>query len=144
MRNAPNVRAERCRVRDGIMASDSNHGNNGAFEVPQKDGPTLRVMVGCGAGWDHVSVSLRNRCPTWDEMCLVKDLFFKDDEWVMQLHPAKTENISFHPYCLHLWRSQSPEERAAIANEMPDMGFGDIPTPTPIPIPPPWMVGPKR
>src|SRR5262245_54586743 len=26
--------------------------------------------------WDHVSVSLSHRCPTWDEMCWVKDLFF--------------------------------------------------------------------
>ena len=28
----------------------------------------------CG-GWEHVSVSLQNRCPTWDEMCRIKDIF---------------------------------------------------------------------
>jgi hypothetical protein len=36
-------------------------------------------------------------------MCWVKDLFFDDDEWVLQFHPPKDKNINIHPYVLHLW-----------------------------------------
>lgn len=56
--------------------------------------------------WDHVSVSLpdNSRCPTWDEMCFIKNLFFRDDETVVQFHPKKSEYINNHPYTLHLWR----------------------------------------
>lgn len=37
-------------------------------------------------------------------MCAVKDMFFKPEETVMQLHPAKSDYINVHPYCLYLWR----------------------------------------
>ena len=46
----------------------------------------------------------QNRCPTWEEMCAIKDMFFNDDEVVMQLHPAKSEYVNIHNYCLHLWK----------------------------------------
>lgn len=59
--------------------------------------------------WEHVSVSYPRRCPTWDEMCKVKDLFFDKDETVVQFHPKKGEYVNLHPYCLHLWRKQGSE-----------------------------------
>lgn len=55
-------------------------------------------------GWEHVSVSLQDRCPTWAEMCVVKDLFWPADDWVLQYHPAKSDYVNTHPYVLHLWR----------------------------------------
>lgn len=64
----------------------------------------LSIIFSCNEGWEHVSVSLPNRCPTWAEMCLVKELFWEDDEAVMQLHPPKADYVNCHPYCLHLWR----------------------------------------
>lgn len=79
----------------------------------------IRVIVSSGAGWDHVSVSLNSRCPTWEEMERVKRMFFKDGECVMQLHPPLADYIDRCKYCLHLWRPQ---------NET-------------IPRPPGWMVG---
>lgn len=54
--------------------------------------------------WEHVSVSTSTRCPTWEEMCLVKKLFWRDDETVVQFHPAESEYVNRHPFCLHLWR----------------------------------------
>ena len=65
---------------------------------------TVCFSDGDETGWDHVSVSKRSRCPTWIEMDAVKRRFFKDDETVMQLHLPVGKNLSFHPYCLHLWR----------------------------------------
>lgn len=115
MKPAPNLLIEHYRIRG------MGEGNNGAFRVPCGF-VTLQVIASDGGGWDHVSVSLPERCPTWDEMCHIKDLFFRADEWVMQLHPPKSENINNHAYCLHLWRPQNAE----------------------MPLPPGWMVGAKE
>lgn len=71
----------------------------GYFEVGK-----LRIIASWGDDWDHVSVSLPDRCPTWEEMDKVKRAFFDRDELVMQIHPAEADHISMHPYCLHLWR----------------------------------------
>lgn len=75
----------------------------GAFNIPYRN-RVLRVISGCGDGWDHVSVSIGSRCPNWDEMCHVKNLFFEAEELVMQFHPPKSRYINHHPHVLHLWR----------------------------------------
>jgi hypothetical protein len=67
-------------------------------------GEWLRVIAVSGMGWDHVSVSLEHRTPTWAEMEQVKRLFFNPDESCMQLHVPVAEHIDCHPYCLHIWR----------------------------------------
>ena len=77
----------------------------GAFLLPSNiDKQPLKVIASSGEGWDHVSVSRRNRTPTWAEMEQIKRLFFKDDETAMQLHVPPSEHLSLHPHCLHLWR----------------------------------------
>lgn len=67
---------------------------------------SLCVIASWGDGWDHVSVSRRDRCPTWEEMCFVRDGFFREHEWVVQYHPPRNDYVDRHPFCLHLWRSQ--------------------------------------
>lgn len=79
--------------------------DGGAFLVHRK----LLVIASIGLGWDHVSVSLKDRCPTWEEMCLAKDLFFKPESTVIQYHPKKSEYRNVHPYCLHMWKKQGHE-----------------------------------
>lgn len=59
--------------------------------------------------WEHVSVSLPNRCPTWAEMCAIKDLFWDESDCVVQYHPPKRDWVNNHPYCLHLWRPVGQE-----------------------------------
>ena len=71
----------------------------GYYEVGQ-----LHIVASNGAGWEHVSVSRRDRCPTWDEMCKVKALFWCPDEVVIQYHPAEKVYVNRHRFCLHLWR----------------------------------------
>lgn len=69
----------------------------------------LFVIAGCGFGWDHVSVSARNRVPSWNEMTYIKSLFWDDEETVVQFHPKKSEYVNNHPYCLHLWKPHNQE-----------------------------------
>lgn len=66
--------------------------------------PRMVVIASWAGGWEHVSVSLKNRCPIWEEMCMVKDIFFREDECVVEFHPPKKEYIDLMPYCLHMWK----------------------------------------
>jgi hypothetical protein len=82
---------------------------NGFF-VFSRHGITYRCLASNFMGWEHVSVSLsKKRCPTWEEMCVVKDLFWGPDDWVVQYHPQKSDYVNNHPYCLHLWRPINQE-----------------------------------
>lgn len=82
----------------------------GVFLVPSPiDGGPMRVIASAGDGWDHVSVSRRNRCPNWPEMEHVKRLFFRDEETAMQLHVPPADHVNCHPHCLHLWRPLAGE-----------------------------------
>ena len=82
-------------------------GTCGAFEIQvPRTGSVLKVIASSSDGWDHISVSLPNRCPNWPEMEFVKRKFFKPDEVAYQLHVAESEHISLHPNCLHIWRPQ--------------------------------------
>ena len=81
-------------------------GTCGVFMVPfASTGVALRVVASSGEGWDHVSVSVKNRTPNWYEMQHIHRLFFRDDEIAWQYHFPKSEHISIHPNCLHLWRA---------------------------------------
>ena len=101
MRNGNQIGAEL--KKQGVVAMIEN-GKDGMGLCFIKDNITYRVIASWGAGWDHVSVSLVDRCPTWEEMCWIKDLFFEPEECVMQLHPPKSRYVNCHPYCLHLWK----------------------------------------
>ncbi len=101
---------EKYRLTDkrSMLRSDESDGNNGFFHVPFESF-TLDVVASDGEGWEHVSVSMRNRTPNWREMCFIKDLFWDDEDCVIQYHPPKSQYVNQHPYCLHLWRKIGSE-----------------------------------
>lgn len=77
----------------------------GCFKVRVANKTTrLLCIASDGEGWDHVSVSLPYRCPTWDEMCAIKGLFWDSEDCVVQYHPPESQYVNNHPFCLHLWR----------------------------------------
>lgn len=81
--------------------SDLGDRGNGNLIIPARQ---MCIVFSNGEGWEHVSVSVRDRCPTWDEMEDVKRRFWQDDDTVMQLHVPPKDHVNCHPYCLHLWR----------------------------------------
>lgn len=93
------------RIRHPFAPDYAGDEQNGAFLI-RRMGLEFVVIASNQGGWDHVSVSLRDRCPTWEEMKAIKELFFEADEWAVEFHPPATQNISVHDYCLHLWRPQ--------------------------------------
>ena len=60
-------------------------------------------------GWEHLSISHKNKTPSWDVMCEIKDIFFKEDEVCVQYHPKKEDYVNNHPHCLHIWRNYEQE-----------------------------------
>ena len=112
---------ERWRVQQGRMASLPRD-MEGCFIIKSLNNGAqgLRLIVGNGMGWDHVSVSRKSRMPTYDDMKWAKRMTFRMDSVAMELHVPEVDHINFHAYCLHLWRPQ---------NEV-------------IPMPPNIMVGP--
>lgn len=77
-------------------------GGIGVFIRGPKRGMT--VVWSNDGGWEHVSLDGKKRTPEWDEMCEIKDMFFKPDEWCVQFHPAKDDYVNISPHCLHIWR----------------------------------------
>jgi hypothetical protein len=97
------------------------HGGRGDDECGCFRVGKLAVIATVGDGWEHLSVSLEHRCPTWDEMSAIAHKFFGDAP-AMQLHVPAAAHVNCHPNCLHWWRPIGRE----------------------IPLPPGWMVGPKE
>jgi hypothetical protein len=102
------------RVRTGGYATKPGE-RMGAFKVRCPLTSTwLQIIISDGTdwqemglpfpAWEHVSVSNQQRCPTWEEMCWVKDLFWAPEECVMQYHPPQSKYVNKHDRCLHLWR----------------------------------------
>lgn len=95
-----------------VVAMHKDEQNAGFFEIPhfRVAGYVIRVQFSSGMGWEHASVTVApkgknaTRCPTWEEMCFVKGTFWDENEVVVQYHPAKADYVSFHNFCLHLWR----------------------------------------
>lgn len=77
---------------------------NGKPIIDLKPEKTLHFIFSWGCGFEHLSVSTPVRCPTWEQMCFMKDIFWRDDEVCMQLHPKKEDYVDNMPYCLHIWR----------------------------------------
>lgn len=110
---------EKFRVRKGVYGSNERYGNNGQFYIKSvKFDRILFVQASDGAGWEHVSVSHTDRCPTWEEMSHVKGVFWDDDDVVIQIHPPKSEHVNLHPYCLHLWRKCGTNDFCELPNSL--------------------------
>jgi len=107
-----NPRLEKYRVKGESFFASKEGDNFGLFfiKVSTSKIPLKVLSSPLGQGeWDHVSVSLPNRCPTWDEMCLVKELFWMANRTVVQFHPPEKDYVNNHKYCLHLWANNIHE-----------------------------------
>ena len=93
----------RLRDKTSPYGSADSIGNNGAFYIPYQSFD-LKVIASDGMEWEHVSVSLPNRAPNWNEMCYIKELFWDAEDLVIQYHPPKSQYVNNHSFCLHLWR----------------------------------------
>lgn len=71
--------------------------------------PAMSLLVGIscereddGRAYIHLSVSHRNRIPTWGELGKAKEAFLGDLE-AYQVFPPRARYVNIHPHCLNLY-----------------------------------------
>lgn len=89
---------------------------SGAFRIPMgnrfacviADDGVTNDGPGSPTGWEHCSVHMQTVhgeiAPSWNEMSRVRDLFWGEDEVIMQLHVAGVNHIDINKHVLHLWK----------------------------------------
>jgi hypothetical protein len=68
----------------------------------------LRVLASSapfedGREWLHVSMSRKDRLPSYDDMKHVKAVFVGNDRYAIQVFPPASQHVNIHQFCLHLW-----------------------------------------
>lgn len=53
--------------------------------------------------WYHVSFSLKDKIPSYEQTIFVRQALFGPDLKVIQVFPPLEEHYNLHPNCLHLW-----------------------------------------
>lgn len=81
----------------------------GKVKVIRDIDKALHFIFSNGCGFEHLSVSTPVKIPTWEQMCFMKDIFWRDDEICMQLHPKKEQYVNNMQYCLHIWKPVDQE-----------------------------------
>lgn len=56
----------------------------------------------------HTSMSYPDHDPAWNEIKMVREIFFPGDMDVSMILPRKADYVNVHPHCFHLW--QMPQE----------------------------------
>lgn len=57
-------------------------------------------------GYEHVSISIKHKfgIPSREDICMLKDIFFGDEEEVYYIHTKKSEYMNISENCLYLWK----------------------------------------
>ena len=70
------------------------------------------VIVSKDAGLWHLSISRKNRLPSYDDLKEARYRFMPDIKpdikYVVQIFPPKQDFVNLHEYCLHLWEPKEP------------------------------------
>lgn len=86
-----------------IEAETENDGMGGKY-YDKQTGKWLNFIFSYQLGWEHLSVSMPSKTPSWDQMCIMKDIFWSEDEACVEYHPRKEDYVNNHQHCLHIWK----------------------------------------
>lgn len=59
-----------------------------------------------GDTWVHISVTHKNRLPSWEELARIKSEFIGGDKEALHMIPKKDDHVNLHQRCMHLWSPQ--------------------------------------
>lgn len=67
----------------------------------------IRVIVTTGdfednRDWMHISVSRKDRIPSWDDLKFVKNTF-AETRFGYQVFAPPSDHVNIHDFCLHIW-----------------------------------------
>lgn len=75
----------------------------GATEIDMFEYKGLRCLKAKERGLWHISMSLPDRLPTYEEMKEVRYKFLPDNCYMAQIFPPSSEFVNVHPFTLHLY-----------------------------------------
>lgn len=101
-----------------IIEAESDDGFGGKY-YDKINNKWLNFIFSHQLGWEHLSVSMLSKTPNWEQMCMMKDIFWGKDEACVEYHPKEEDYVNNHKHCLHIWK----------------------PTESELPIPPSFLVG---
>ncbi len=61
------------------------------------------VIVTKDAGLYHLSISRKDRLPSYDELKSARYQFLPDVPYMVQIFPPEEDFVNLHDFCLHLW-----------------------------------------
>lgn len=116
---------EQYRVQDGPIPSNPNE-LYGLFMIPLEERHEMYhntnnqvklavIIVSNSPRWEHCSISLLHRYPSWGDMMMVKENIWTPEDTVVQFHPKEDDYVNINPYMLHLWMNTLYEY------ELPDL-----------------------
>jgi hypothetical protein len=75
------------------------------YRLQERSG--LRVIVSTaeyeGCDWMHVSLSRKDRLPSYDDMKYVKEVIIGNDRCAVEFYPPAARHVNIHQFCRHLW-----------------------------------------
>lgn len=65
------------------------------------------VVLSRDAGLWHISISRKDRLPSYDELKTIRYQFLPEVEYMVQVFPPKENFVNMHQFCLHLWEPKN-------------------------------------
>lgn len=83
-------------------------GLSGSINV---NGIACSLIFSWYGGWEHCSIMPYDKkiMPSWNDMCKLKNMFWSEEEAVVQYHPRKADYVNTATNCLHLWKPTEQE-----------------------------------
>lgn len=72
--------------------------------------------------WLHVSFSRKDRIPTYEEMCEVKEIFVGAEKTAYHVFPPRSKHVNIHANCIHLWHCIDGDPLPEFSEMVPGLG----------------------
>lgn len=92
------------KTRNLFIEAETDNAGMGGYYYDVISGKNLNFIFSYQMGWEHLSVSMPSKTPSWDQMCRMKDIFWNKDEACVEYHPKEEDYVNMHKHCLHIWR----------------------------------------
>lgn len=92
------------KTRNLFIEAETDNAGMGGYYYDVISGKNLSFIFSYQMGWEHLSVSMPSKTPSWDQMCRMKDIFWNKDEACVEYHPKEEDYVNMHPHCLHIWK----------------------------------------
>lgn len=81
MRSIEEIKA----TRNLFIEAEAPNDGMGGYYYDSISNKRLNFIFSYQMGWEHLSVSMPSRTPTWEQMCKMKDIFWGKDEEIKNL-----------------------------------------------------------